>query len=415
MSTINSEEMLALSRALMQHHAIFDRLWLMGKPKFTDEIPTAAVYFDKVGESIDFKINPDFWATLTDVQKHFVISHECLHVILYHGFRINALPKSQLNIANIALDIVVNHALVDRFGFNRSEIDPSNKYLWVDTVFKTNPPEADKYYEYYFNLLEKNPELVEDASDESSLDCHDGLSSFNTPEFEDKLKESSTLEELESLSGFIEKEIKDIEKDIKEAGCSPGNTFVTANVGQVKAKRKWETVIKKWASKYIKENEVEQWARRNRRLTFMPNDFLIPSDQEVEEFENDRIQVWFFQDTSGSCSGFIDRFFKAAKSLPKDKFDVKMHCFDTMVYETTLDSGKLYGFGGTSFSCLERYIQNYIKEHNVSYPKAIFCITDGYGDIIKPEKIDRWYWFLSTNSTYCLPPGSKIFSLKDYE
>ena len=411
MYSLSSEEFLSLSRALMQHHAIFDRLWSMGRPVFTEEIPTAAVYFDKVGETIEFKINPEFWKTLDDVQKQFVISHECLHVILYHGIRINQLKSDDIKIANLALDIIVNHSLVDRFGFKREEIDPTNKYCWVDTVFKDSPPEAGKYYEYYYNLLEKNPE----STGCSTVDMHDGLSSFNTPEFEDKLKELASPDELESLSDFVESQTKDIEGECQKAGCNPGNTFILADVGNVKHKKKWETVIKKWAAKFIKDDDIEQWARRNRRLTFMPNDFMIPSDQEVEAFEKDRIQVWFFQDTSGSCSGFVNRFFKAAKSLPPERFDIKMHCFDTRVFETTLESKKLYGFGGTSFSCLENYIQSYIKKHGLNYPKAIFVITDGYGDRINPQLPDRWYWFLSTKYTGCIPKECKILSLSDFE
>jgi hypothetical protein len=241
------------------------------------------------------------------------------------------------------------------------------------------------------------------------------LASFNTPEFEDKLKSMSSEEELETLSEFVEGQIKDIQEECQQAGVSPGNTFIQVKMGKVKHKKKWETVIKKWASKYLKEDEVEQWARRNRRLIFMPNDFMIPSDQEVDSFERDRIQVWFFQDTSGSCQGFINRFFAAAKSLPPEKFDVKMHCFDTRVFETTLESGKLYGFGGTSFSCIERYIQSYITKNGCSYPKAIFVITDGYGDNVYPEIPDRWHWFLSTNCDYNIPKTCKIFSLKDFE
>lgn len=412
----SNEEFFSLSRELEKHHSIFDRLWSLGKPTFTQEIPTAAVFFDKVGESIDFKINPDFWGTLNDVQKKFVISHECLHVILYHGFRINQLNKSELQIANLALDVVVNHSLVDKFGFDRALSDPDNKYCWVDTVFSENPPEVGKYYEFYYNLLEKLKENGSDLGDlqGSVLDDHDGLSSFNTSEFEDKIKDLVSSEELESLSDFVEAQTEDIQDITKEAGCSPGNTFRLASAGKVKKKRKWETVIKKWASKYMKDNDVEQWARRNRRFSFMANDFMIPTDQEVEEFEKDRIQVWFFQDTSGSCSGFVDRFFKAAKSLPLDRFDVKMHCFDTRVYETTLESRKLYGFGGTTFSCIEIYIQNYMKAHNVPYPKAVFIITDGYGNNVYPEKADRWYWFIQ-GSPYLIPKASHHFNLRDYE
>jgi len=418
MESFDHDEFILLSRELEKHHSIFDRLWTLGKPVFTEELPTAAVYFDKVGECIDFKLNPNFWKELSDVEKQFVISHECLHVILYHGFRINELKGEELKIANLALDIVVNHALVDKFSFKREEVDPSNKYCWVDTVFTKDPPEPGKYYEFYYNLIEK---LQQDGGGGigvpgggNVLDSHDGLSSFNTPEFENKIKDIISDGELDSLSDFVESQTKDIESQCQQAGCSPGNTFYIAKVGKVAKKKKWETIIKKWASKYIKENEVEQWARLNRRLVFMANDFLLPSDQEVEEFEADRIQVWFFQDTSGSCSGFRDRFFKAAKSLPTERFDIKMHCFDTRVFETTLDSGKLYGFGGTTFSCIEDYIQSYIKKHNLPYPKAVFVITDGYGNHVNPEKPEVWYWFIQ-GSPYLVPPKSKHYNLRDFE
>jgi predicted metal-dependent peptidase len=420
MNNFDSDEFFSLARELEKHHAIFDRLWSMGKPVFTQEIPTAAVYFDKVGETIDFKLNPDFWAKQTSIQKQFVIAHECLHVILYHGFRINGLKGDEFKIANLALDIVVNHSLVDKFGFIRSEIDPDNIYCWVDTVFKKDPPESGKYYEFYYNLLEKLPKKdIKDLQKfcgptGETLDSHEGLESFNTPEFEDKVKEMVSEEELENLSEFIDKQTKDIEDKAQQAGCSPGNTFVKLNIGKVKKKKKWETVIKKWASKFMKDKEIEQWARPNRRLAFMPQDFMIPSDQEVEEYEKDKITVYFFQDTSGSCSGFVDRFFKAAKSLPTDRFDIKMHCFDTRVFETTLESGKLYGFGGTSFSCIENYIQNHIKKHNLKYPAAVFVITDGYGNHVSPQKPKNWYWFIQGSFHY-VPKESNRFNLKDFE
>ncbi len=417
MESFDHDEFIALSRALEKHHSIFDRLWVLGKPVFTEEIPTAAVYFDKVGECIDFKLNPTFWKGLTDPEKQFIICHECLHVILYHGFRINELKGPEAKIANYALDIVVNHSLVDKFDFKREEVDPRNVYCWVDTVFDKDPPESGKYYEFYYALIEKlaaSGAQGADGLNGNIVDSHDGLSSFNTPEFENKIKEIAGGEELNSLSDFIEGQTSDIENKCQQAGCSPGNTFVTVNVGKVQTKKKWETVIKKWASKYMKDNEVEQWARVNRRLTFMPNDFMIPSDQEVEEFEKDRIQVWFFQDTSGSCAGFVERFFKAAKTLPLDRFDVKMHCFDTKVYETTLESGKLYGFGGTTFSCIEAYIQQYIKKHNLPYPKAVFVITDGYGNHVHPQKAEVWHWFIQGNP-YLVPPKSKHYNLKDFE
>lgn len=432
---LNMEEFFLFARELEKHHAIFDKMWSLGKPTFSDKIPTAGVYFDKIGECIDFKINPKFWETLTFNQKQFVISHECLHVILYHGLRINNLPKNELHTANLALDIIVNHSLISKFGFFRKEVDPDNKLCWVDTVFKENPPTSGKYYEYYFNLLKEemkknNKDGSGDGDGESSegadgkpksgkmqpLDDHEGLDSFNTKEFDEKMKEVVSKDDGETLKEFVKGHTEDLNKKIKsQAGIDPGNTWILASINKIIPKRKWETIIKRWSLKYSKDKDKEQWTHQSRRLVFMSSDFMIPSEREIDFIEKDRIKVWFFQDTSGSCSSFRDRFFAAAASLPEEKFDVKMHCFDTEVYETTLKSKQLKGFGGTTFTCIEEYIQTYIKKHNIKYPKAVFVITDGDGNKVNPEKPKSWHWFLEGDSRHCIPKDSNIYKLKDFE
>src|SRR5574343_1955448 len=81
------EEFLHISRDLEKFHAIFYRMWMMGKPNFTEESPTAFVRFDKNGDFLYFGINPKFWNELDFYNKLFVICHECLHVVLNHGMR----------------------------------------------------------------------------------------------------------------------------------------------------------------------------------------------------------------------------------------------------------------------------------------------------------------------------------------
>jgi hypothetical protein len=193
--------------------------------------------------------------------------------------------------------------------------------------------------------------------------------------------------------------------------------LATVNPGKVKKKRKWETVIKEWSKQFTKtdDDSVEQWARTARRYAGISGDLFIPSEVDHDKFKEGRIQVWFFQDCSGSCIGLKDRFFRAAKSLPEDRFDVKMHTFDDEVYECDLEKNAVYGYGGTSFECIEEYIQKYIKKNKQKYPKAVFCITDGYGDYVKPEKPENWHWFLSTSCVDYLPENSYYYELKDFE
>lgn len=385
----------------------------MGKPSFTDTVKTAAVTFDKVGQSIEFLINYEFWNGLSKIERQFVICHESLHIILNHGVRM--INNKNPRLTNQALDIVVNHNLIEKFNFSRKDVDPENKYCWVDTVFpeKENIP-ADKAFEFYYNLLEiQDQKSPSSNSGNQTVDNHEGME--GSEDIIKELNEQMSDIEKEALKGMVEKHFVQDREGEHSIGTTSGGGWVFANCGVVKKKKKWETVIKKWAMKHMKDAQEEQWARTSRRMMFFNNDLIIPTEAEIEGYEKQKIQVYAFQDTSGSCAGFKDRFFKAFLSLPTDKFNIKMHCFDTQVFETTLESKKLYGFGGTSFTCIENYIQNYVNKHNLIYPKAVWILTDGYGNFVKPQLPQNWYWFLSSSYTSCIPANSKIFMLKDFE
>lgn len=429
-----SDEFLEISRELQKHHAIFHKFWKLGNPIFTDKVKTAAVEFDKLGECINFYLNEKFWKTLTLEQKQFVIAHECLHVLFYHGVRAALVDPKSRKMANLAMDVVVNHTLEDNFDFDRKAIDPNGNYCWIDTVFKDVKPSPPigKSFEYYFNLLKQNPPEEPESgegqpepqggkgeqkqgSGDQLVDDHEFLESFNNQEFEEQVQDILNNYDTDKLPELIEKETKDIEQQIKQAGLTPGQIAKLAVLVKRVIKKKWETVIKRWTQKFNFDKEEEQWVRKSRRMESMPSDLMLPSEQEVEFEEKNRIRVAFFQDTSGSCAHLADRFFAAASSLDPTRFDVDMYCFDTQVYPTTLASKKLYGFGGTTFTCIENYIQNDCKQKGKRYPAAVFVITDGYGDRVFPEQPDKWYWFLSHDYKDCIPNTCNTFMLKDFE
>lgn len=453
---ISNEEWLEISMALEEHHAVFYKLWQMGKPVFNEDIPTAAVQFDEVGEFVYFHFNPVFWNRLDFYGKLFVICHEALHIILNHGMRTRDAGRNA-RAANAALDIVVNHNLVRGFGFDRNKIDniikpifkqmseeegkewgpeqeDSGGLCWVDTVFKgKNPmPKNDEMFEYYYNLFEKTygdggPGDGSEGLGRSgnALDDHSMMGEKQSDEWGkviDNLSEELHEDEKKSLKPVVDKHFQKPSKESPNspAGSGTGGQWVFAKIAKIVQKKKWETVIKKWARKFLveKDKEVEQWARINRRLTFLPRDMFLPSEMEVEEHESEKrkIKVFFFLDTSGSCWGLKDRFFAAAASLPIERFDVRLFCFDTVVKETTLASQKIYGGGGTSFDILEKHVQSVMNKEDCKYPEAVFVITDGYGNAIRPAQPKNWYWFLSQGGTRnYIPKDCNIFNLADYE
>lgn len=406
---ISSEEWQQISFALEEHHAVFYQIWQMGKPIFNTEIDTAAVQFNNEGDFIYFHFNPEFWLSLDLKNKLFVICHEALHIILNHGKRIKDSKTMNRSAANAALDIVVNHSLIKNFGFKKEDLKDYEKYCWIDTVFKDkNPiPSDEETFEYYYNLFDKF--YGDGTTDFSLVDSHSSLSDpqNQNQKIIDQLSQNTDENEKKSIEDFIKKH--------GEAGTSEGSWKFLKKTKVVK-KKKWESVIRKWSIKYLCENDAEQWTRLNRRLSTLPTDMFLPSDMEFESIDKNKIKVWFYLDTSGSCYHLKERFFSAASSLNKARFDVRLFCFDTKVYETSLATRKIYGGGGTAFSIIEKQIQSEIKSTNTKYPDAVFVLTDGFGDNIHPEKPQNWHWFLVNHSTTnYIPKKSQTFNLMDYE
>lgn len=416
---MENNEIFEIASSLEQFHGIFSQFWSLGNPVFTSEIPTAAISFSDINRPI-FLLNKEYWDTCSLYKKQFIICHECLHVLLNHGIRGKDLENQ--SISNIAMDIAVNHMLVNNFGFNRDQIEGWENYCWTDTIPELGWCKSDLHFEYYYNILKsKLPKQLKVIL----VDSHDNFGKSDVPEeFSDKLKEEVNKlsdPEKQILKEVFEKEDNDSKSDRKAgqiAGTIGGNIVKSYSITNVKKKKKWETVIKKWYSKYIKQDfrSKEQWARTNRRFLLLDQNLFIPTEMEVDQRsdEKTKIDVWFYLDTSGSCAHLGERFFKAALSIPPEKFNVKLFCFDTSVYKVDIKKQQLYGFGGTSFRILEEYIQRNIKSKK-EYPKAIFVITDGYGDYIHPEFPDRWYWFLTDSYKFYLPKESKIYSLSNFE
>lgn len=427
MNTLNNKEYIELLNHLDARHGLFYHLWDMGIPVFSAEIDTARVVLSEDGECLEFMFNEEFWKSLTLERKIFVICHECLHVTLNHGHRLfkNAKDLEDAKLINYATDVVINHTLVEKFGMVRENIDPNTEYCWLDTVFPDQEIAERKSSEFYYSELKNK---ASSNSDLKTVDEH--------PQFSNSGKSEESGEDMKPIMEKVNDLLAEGEQDfIKEilnsnaklddmlnnAGASPGSIFTKVNTGNKQVKRKWESVIHKWASRFlIEKDKIEmQWTRINRRFALISgSDMFIPSEMEVEDtnFEKRKIDVWFFQDTSYSCVDHAQRFFDAAKSLPTDRFNMRLFCFDTEVYETSLASGKLYGFGGTTFNCIERRIQEIISTEKCEYPRAVFVITDGFGDWVTPQMPSNWYWFLTANGeTRYIPSKSHIYNLENYE
>lgn len=409
-------EKIEIAKKLQNHHYFFRAFWDIGDAIVEDfpDLSTAAISFDEKGNCINLLINSKYWETLNEHSKMFLLCHEMLHIILQHGVRFSEYLKTpDMTTMNYAADVVINEMLCNGFGFIRDDLDDriKNTGCWFDTVFKNKIVPHDESTEYYFNLLKKNSET-------NSLFCIDEHRVLSNSDIQ---KINEQLEKCDVFDSLDEQFFSKLPENLRENTRSSIGTGRWQSVdAKTKRKNKWETVIKKWESFYKKDdiNSVERWERVNPLYSqIITTDVHLPANCKVldEYKEKNKIDVFFFLDTSGSCINLKNRFFTAAKSLDKNKFNIRLFCFDTQVKETTLDSNKVYGGGGTSFSIIENRIQQEIKTSSKKYPHAVFIITDGYGNNVFPQKPEKWYWFLTTNYTSCIPQKSKIYKLSDYE
>jgi predicted metal-dependent peptidase len=482
---ISNEEHFRIARELEKHHAVFERIWTFSRIRLIEskKMPTAMVLFNKKGDCVDFIVNREFWENQTFTQKCFVLSHECMHIALNHGRRSMGFIKNKKasQIANLAQDLVINHNLVNKYGFVRKEIDPPTEqaplgmYCWLDKLLpeRTDLTE-DENYEVYFNaLMDKVDQLENMMQNSKTVDDHDAsqgqgqsgdgdgdgdgggdgdidgnkdkdnydfldTDDINMDDYSndfsdviDRLNDELTEDEKDSIKNFVQSNGESGEEPQKgkggfsqsgpnTPGTSAGGIWVFAKQRPVK-KRKWEAIVTDWAKKRMTETykEVDQWVHKNRRFTNVDTGLMLPTEYEVlDEFEEeDQIEVWFFQDTSGSCSGYIDRFFAIAESMPEDKFDMRLFCFDTKIYETDLKSRKLYGFGGTYFHIIENFIQQKMAEdRKLKYPDAVFVITDGYGSDVRPSKPKNWHVILTPQHQKSnFPSECNFYDLAKYE
>lgn len=408
---------------LEMYSEVFYHFWNHCDAEFTEKIPTAAVSFDKNGQCLKLSINPTFWAAKTYTQQLFIICHEMLHVYYKHGNKVKNLIKERrsdlMKIANVAMDLCVNRTLTTAFGFDRVEIDPENMFCWIDTVFPDKQESPDRYFEYYYNLIKDNAKVIRIGTGKSGgnnlVDDHSQLGDMDDDEIDEILKDIADKVHPDEAKKFVEKAGQDEKDDkkYKQAGTQPGSQILKVKA-EYRPRPKWESVIKRWTHKAISDAERDNWVRPNRRMTLLDSgDFLLPSDSSYDGKDKEKISILMALDSSGSCVHLADRFFKASRSIPLNRFDVNLICFDTKYY--LMEKDELQGFGGTDFHAVQDYISEQMK-NGKPHPDAVFVVSDGYSSgKLKCDKPELWKFFLSENYRACIPAESEVYLLSDFE
>lgn len=457
MPKLTREQISYIGTCLNDYHAIFYTFWSLGNISFSKSVQTASVVFEQDGSGrvVNFIFNPDYWQSLRHYDRIFIICHECLHIVFKHGKRMRTLQNYDkidknkevltiLNhkIINCAMDLAVNHTLVNRFGFIQKHIKGWNQLCWVETIFPGGDISNKKYSEYYIGKLKENSKkfnITKLLNGVRTADCHDKYGNKEGTEQDDMDKEErELLKKINKLLGNDEKkDIQDIlNESNKEACCEDkdgendktekvqehnpgygkGDKIWTFDTNIKVPKKNWKTLIKKayLVNKHVWSDD-DQWIRPARRNALLDASLMLPSCNDTyDSKERNKVNAWVFLDVSGSCEAFVPRFWDLTKTIPNKLFNTRLFSFDTQTHE--IFNGKIEGGGGTSFHIIEDMIQSYMVKEYVKYPHVVIVITDGYGDDVIPKYPERWHWIIPRGGkTNLINNKSIIYKLEDFE
>lgn len=354
-------------RLLHNKQAVFLAYTLLRIPvQFGQSSPTACT------DGTSIEVNPNFFSSLTDSQREFLLAHEVMHILGFHATR---LGNRDAKLFNIAADYVINTEL-QHLGFDV-----------IDSGF------MDRKY------LGWTAEQV----------------------YDDLLKHSQTQElpsiglDINYQSGDTEK-TNQIEQEIStiiiqvatESSMSYSNGSIPLSIQRhldelTKPKVNWKVVLRKYLLNINKADY--SWSKPNRRL--LASNFYLPAlhSRQVNK-------VSFAIDTSGSVSekqfnkflsevAFVFNLIKP-KELDIIQFDDSLQSHETVSNLRQFTTLKFKGWGGTC-------PQVALDAFNGTNSKVLFVITDGYFNVdilIKPK--NPVVWVIFDNPDFKVSFGSVI-------
>lgn len=364
----------------------------IGKPKMEPGIGTAAIMFSLgTRDSLfTFVFDPDFFESLDTVERSFVLAHETIHVLLNHP----ALYKQGIHTTftdvekfNKAADCVINDYLVG-MGFDAKSLR-QNGCFGEDVVGYNcaNSMVSDVYLD------------IPD-SPTASFDNHDWITNPSTADI-DQVIDAVTR-------GTLPQDLEDKKTEVDSA--SYGNLAGSGLGGWQSWKEEtgvtlaWMELLKKIDPDIIQEDGPKprpSYSQPRRKLggvnamrrAMGDRPITLPITREVDHPDGEKPRIFMALDVSGSCSSYANSFVTLARSIPSDRVSLHAATFSTSCHKLDLEKPRWRG-GGTSFNCVEKYIQSNVVPEFGEYPKTVIMVTDGYASRpnIATENQNKWVW-----------------------
>lgn len=314
---------------LVSRHPFYAHILLQLKVSFSKDFPTAGVYIKD--SSVNMIIGIDFFRSLTEDQRIFILMHEMAHIILGHLAEERKPAVEDRKIANIAMDAAIHEILIQAKSLfvGKDDISPVTveglRKMCEDDTIKNNETS-----EYYFNFLKKlKEELKQKLAEMGEMDSHE----FNKDgEHDSDLGKALTV-------GLLERA-----KKAAGAGTAPGQADITLERLR-KSKINWRAVLQRYVTSVADYTHRITRNKRNKRYGFM-----VPGKKKTF-----LPKVALIVDTSGSMSqDMLDAAVAEMEKFEKQGFDIWVIEADADVQKKAYEFSKrkfkgLHGGGGTLY------------------------------------------------------------------
>lgn len=350
------------------------------KHVWDDRIPTAGT------DGVSVLYNPDFFLSLSEDVRTFVVLHETLHVAFMHPVRVGALDKQKYN---TAADYVIND-VCKKAGFT----------LWDQALWDAQY--RDMSTGQVYELLPDKPpgqgnpmagDIMEPGS--QSKGGEDGKSGSDPGDAVARAKEvADEIDDILIRASVASKMSGD------KPGSIPGELEVYLDK-LLNPKLPWQRILQKWMSQVAKADY--SWRKPNRR--FFPRHYL-PS-----LYSEGLGVIAMATDTSCSVSdqGFTSYFAEIHSVLKQLKptrldllhFDTSIKQIDQIRSVQDLNRVKFTGRGGTD-------IWPVIEWAAKNRPQVLIIFTDGYFNHQPVDPKVPILWIINDNPGFTAPYGKVI-------
>lgn len=312
----------------------------------------------------DIRINPDFFLSLNQDERVFLLIHEAMHVAYMHPLRLKDKDKRKWN---IACDHYINLSLIER-NFKMPKMglaDPQYKGLNPDQIY---------------------PLLKDSENTPIDLDLLDPIGDIG--ELEREVEDILVKAQIQSkMSG-------------DKPGTIPGDIEIYLNK-LLDPKLPWNRILYKYIQNLVKSDY--SFKKPNRR--YIPQ-YYLPSLYS-KKLNNIAIAV----DASSSVSDhefkqFVSETHSILKSMRPDKinlvqFDTRLRSVNEVKSTRELMEVNFGGRGGTDIGELMEWA-------NENKPQLLLVFTDGYFNFYSHQTKGNVIWLIHNNSEFTAPFGKVI-------